>query len=492
MTIDVKYDNTRTEAKVQVPRGRLIASLLFIILLGELAAASYILVATALPKIAAYYQTTDIAWSMTIVGIASGMIIGITGKLADMRGKRMVLVALILVATAGCVISALAPNYALFLLGRALQGCLYLVPAVGFSLIRDVFPKKFVSLGIAMVFTGSGIVYVFAPFLAGWLIESFGVLSVFWFCAIFQLFCIIGLVLTVPESPIRVPARLNWVGALLFGFGSVAVMYAIGQGMAWGWVSLPFVGVLAAGIACFVGWIRWDSRFSDPLVDLDLLRSKRMSTTLLVTFLGFAVGGPIGAILPGMLQTPRDAGGDVGFSLDAYGVALYMIPMALAITAGGILVGAKARAWGVRWPLIGGLACLAISAVGLATVPMSATIVMVFMAFYGIGQGIATASFPNLMMQATPPESQGISASMQSTTMNLGQALLTQIAFVVLTAHLIPGTDGYFYAGTGYTIAFGLVAGLAVIAIVVCLTVLPHGRRADVVGAKAGLEEVGA
>lgn len=465
---------------------RLTLGLLFIILLGELSAVGYILVATVLPNISSHFQvTTQLSWTFTVLSIASGVLVGVTGKLADLRGKRLILAGLISIATVGCVLSAVATTYGVFLAGRALQGCLYLVPAMGFSLIRDVFPKKYVALGASMAFTGAGVVFVFGPFLAGWLASSFGVLSIFWFCALFQVVCLSGVLLTVPESPVRVPGRLDWVGAALLGLGSVAVLYAIGQGPAWGWFSLEFVGLLGIGVACFAAWLAWDSRFSDPLISMELLGSRRFRSTLLLTFLGFAAIGPVGTLFPMLLQTPDN--GTYGFGLDAYGVARYSIALGILTMAGGVLVGLGARRWGIRGPLMVGIILLAGSALAFATVPTNSVLMITLMGLYGLGNGLTSASIPNLMMQSVPPGAQGISAATQVVASNLGQAVATQLAFALLGAHLVASTGAYSHSG--FAIAFAVAAVAGALAMVAAL-LMPHGRRRDVLDAQVGSEQV--
>ncbi|WP_167064588.1 MFS transporter [Burkholderia sp. Ax-1719] len=461
--------------------------LFFIIMLGELSGASYVLVATALPKIAARYQTTQIAWAFTILSITSALIIGLVGKLADMKGKRMVLLCLVTSATIGSIISANAPNYATFLVGRALQGTLYLVPAIGFSLIRDVFPRNLVALGISMVFTGAGVVYVAGPFVAGWLINNFGLLSVFWFLSIYQVICMVGIVITVPESTIRVQGKLNWVASALVGIGSAILIYTIGESSEWGWTSTKFVGGVMTGLLCYALWIKRDSKHPHPLIEIKQLRTRRMWTTLVVTFVVFSATNATNSILPGMLQTPPGIGAGFGFGLNEYGVARFMVPMAITLTAGGILVGAMSRFWGIRVPLIIGLLAVATSTMALRTLPDAPVTIMSIMAVYGLGVGITTGCLPNLMMQSVPQEIQGIAATTQATVMVLGAGIPTQLIFMILGQHTIELATGYYFGAVGYRLSFEVIAAIAAIAVPFVMFVVPHGRRVDVARATAGV-----
>ncbi|XVQ14951.1 MFS transporter [Spirillospora sp. CA-255316] len=466
------------------------AGLLAVILISELAAASYILVATALPGIATHYQTSQVGWAMTLPSLAAVLVISLAGKLADMRGKRLLLVAVVTLATVGTVVSAVAPTFGVFLIGRALQGLLNVVPALAYSLIRDVFPKRIVAFATAITFTGAGIGLGLSPLLAGALIESFGVLSLFWFMTIYQVVVIVILLLTIPESPLRLRSKLDWPGALLIGLGSGALLYGLGQGPLWGWSSPRVIGLFVGGLACFAAWLWWDKRFSHPLIDMGLLRSKPMWTTLLATFFVFAVFGPPTSIVPMMLQTPDGIGEASGFGISASNVVYFMGPMGLGLVIGGLVVGGGARRWGVRTPILIAFVFLAVSNLGLAFLRSTVWEVLFWVVLYGVAMGVAYGGYGNLVLQAAPPESQGIAATTATVFGNIGTGLLTQMAFVALAAHVIPGSNGALYTPQGYTIVFALVALFAVLGLIATL-ILPHGRRRDVLEMRAG-EEVAA
>ncbi|MGI5219233.1 MFS transporter [Nocardia sp. CA-290969] len=465
------------------------AGLAAVVLVSELTAASYLLVSTALPGIAVQYQTTQTAWVLTLPTLATVVALCFLGKLADMRGKRLILIAAIVLATVGAVMSALAPNYAVLLAGRALSGLLYGVPALAYSLIRDVFPKRMVAFATALTFAGVGLGFGLAPFLSGWLVDSFGVSSVFWFMVIYQAVCAVVLLLTVPESPLRLHSKLDWPGALLIGIGSGAVLYALGQGSQWGWSSMRTIGLFVVGVACFAAWLWWDKRFSYPLIDHALLRSKPMWTTVLTAFFVFAVFATIPAIVPTLLQTPSTIGGEIGFGIDAYGVAFFLGPMGLGLIVGGLTVGARARHWGIRTPMIVAFGLLAVSTLGLAFRHSNLWEIVVWLVIYGLAMGVAYGGYPNLVLQASPPESQGISATFVVVIGNLGTGLVTQLTFVVLADYLIPESGGAFFESQGYTIVFGATAVLAVLGLLSVL-LLPHGRRRDVLEMRAGEEDM--
>lgn len=469
---------------------RWVLALLVIVLVGELAAFSYNLVATALPGIAAHFQTAQIGWTITIANLAAAVVVAIIGKLADLRGKRLLLVAALVLSGLGAVLSALATDYTVFLIGRALQGLLYVTPALGYSLIRDVFPKRVVAFAIAVTLTGSGLTFILAPFLAGWLIDSFGALSVFWFVAVYEAVCVVGVLALLPESPLRVRARLDWPGAVLLGLGGAALIYGLGEGPTWGWTSAATIGLVIAGLLAFAAWIWWDRSFPEPLIDLPLLRSRPMWTTFLLGGTIYAATGIVSSIVPSMLQTPREIGGTFGFGIDAFGVAYYLAPMGAAMVLAGFVCGGRARTWGIRTPMLVGATMLTIGAGGLAIWHSEPWQVAGFLILFGLGMGATYGGLPNLVVQASPPEQQGIASTMALAGQNIGTVLLIQVAFAFLVANLIPAGGQVLYGASGYQAAY-LVAALCGIVSVVVTILLPHGRRENVLAMRTGGDVVG-
>jgi predicted MFS family arabinose efflux permease len=262
-------------------------------------------------------------------------------------------------------------------------------------------------------------------------------------------------------------------------------MYALSNAPVWGWTSAIFLGLVVAGAACFGAWLWWESHFGEPLIDLAVLRTKSMLTTLMVVFGVFGVYGIVSAIVPIMVQTPRAFGGSIGFGVQGAGVANYLAPMGAGLVAGGLLVGAMARRWGIRTPMLVAFSVMALSCFALAYRHSSEWEVVTWLVLFGLALGIAYGGYPNLVMQASPPESQGVSSTFVGAFGNVGSVLAIQVAFVVLIAHVAPGSGGAYYEGSGYEIAFLITAAIAVVGFLVTL-LLPHGRRRDVLEMRAG------
>jgi len=457
-----------------------VLSIVFIVLLTEQAAFAFQIVTVALPDISATFATTQISWVMVLTGLLGGLASPLVGKLADIHGKKKVLVSATVVGIIGSLLAALAPVYWMLLLGRALQGATFVAVGLSFSLVRDIFPPKIMPLAASLTVTGVGAITILQPFLSGALVDAFGFRGVFWFLVVYSTICVLGVITFSAESPVRARMRIDWFGAALLGAGIGALMLGLSMGSTWGWTSSRTIGCLIAAILLVVAWVEVDRRIDEPLVDLRMLRSRPVATTILSGGLFYGGAGVIATVIPLMVMTPREIDGTVGFGTTALGTAVYFLPLGIGTVAVGFLVGAGIRRIGARTPAIVGAALAVLGALSLAIWHDAAPEVLFGIALIGVGQGFFYAAIPNLLIGCAPVEQQAVTASMMTSFQALMPTIITQIVFIVLTQNLSgSGAIGVTYTGIGYSYAFAITGGVFCLAVLITLAV-PHSRTGSI------------
>ncbi|MFC5950393.1 MFS transporter [Pseudonocardia lutea] len=143
---DVEQDRLPEEV-APVGGVRRIAALVVLVLVAVSVALSFALVPIVLPQISEYFGTLQTGWAVTVLSLVGAIATPIAGKLGDIFGKRLVLTLLIVVAVAGSVLTAIATDYAVFLVGRGLQGLLLAAVPLAYSLMRDVFSPSWFTMG---------------------------------------------------------------------------------------------------------------------------------------------------------------------------------------------------------------------------------------------------------------------------------------------------------------------------------------------------------
>lgn len=310
-----------------------------IVTLLEVFSLSYIMVSTGLPAIVGHYQTTQGAWMLTAFMLTGAMISPLVAKLADLYGKRRVLMICVSIAAVGALVSALAPTYGVMIIGRVLFGAFVPCLFLSYLLIRDTFPKRLVALSVSICTSGLGAVAIPAPFLIGWLLDNYGFRSLFWFVLITMVIAAIGVRLLVSESRLRVRSRLDIVGATLLGLGIGGVLVAVSFGHSWGWSSASTLVLLIGGIALLIAWGISARRTREPLIDLDVLRRPRVALTTCTAGITYALSGLNGVLFPTIAMTPVVLGLGYGFGYNAEQFALLTIGLTIGLVVSGVIVG---------------------------------------------------------------------------------------------------------------------------------------------------------
>ena len=456
-------------------------AIVLLILVGhsEAVALSYNLVSPALTGIATSFATTQVGWVFTALSLTGAVLTPLICKLADIYGKKKAIVAITVIATAGCAVVATASTFTWVLVGRGMEGFFLALIPLTYSLMRDTFPSKMLAFAVTIAASGVGVVTISGPFLAGYLVDNHGWRSVFWFLFALQLVGGVLVAAIVPESRIRNRVKIDWFGATLIGAAIGLLLLGLSMGATWQWGDTRTLACLIGGIALIGAWIVAETRTKEPLMDLTLLRSRPITTIMIASMFGGAALAGAATLLPMMAQTPHGLGGDYGFGMTATDLVKFTVPAGVLTVVIGFGLGALMRRVGPRLPLIVGAALSVIGGLGLAFAHGTETGVLVSFALFGIAQALMFSSLPNLVIASVPAEEQAISAGMTNTMQALGTAAGVQVLFVVLTANVATTVQGApIFADRGYVVAFVASAAFALVAFVAALAV-PYRRNAQ-------------
>ena len=232
------------------------------------------LVAPALPEIQRdlHASETETAWILTAYLLSASILTPIVGRLGDMFGKERTLVLSLVVLGAGTLVAALADSIGVLIAARVVQGCGGAIFPLAFGIIRDEFPRARVAQGIALISAILGIGGGLGIVLAGPIVDAL----------VLPLAVLVPARAGgdrdgrdgpfVPESPVKVPGRVNVTGALLLAAWLVCLLVAISEGSTWGWSDPRTVGLFVAALVLLVAWVRNEERSAEPLVDMEMMR----------------------------------------------------------------------------------------------------------------------------------------------------------------------------------------------------------------------------
>src|SRR3954468_22908113 len=208
------------------------------------------LVAPALPEIQKELgiSETTATWILTSYLISASVMTPIFGRLGDMYGKERFLLVAIGIMGAGTVVSALATSAGPMIMGRVIQGAGGGIFPLAFGIVRDEFPRERVAGSIGLMSAIMGIGGGAGIVLAGVISDNLGYHFLFWIPLLFVIGSGLATWRWVPESPIKSPGRVDWLGAAGLALGLVCVLVGVSQSSAWGWGAPRALGLIVVGL----------------------------------------------------------------------------------------------------------------------------------------------------------------------------------------------------------------------------------------------------
>ncbi|MCU1497327.1 MAG: transrane efflux protein [Acidimicrobiales bacterium] len=305
----------------------------------------------ALPRLAADLGAdfAGLQWVVNGYTLALASLILLGGSLGDRLGRRRVFTIGVVWFTAASLLCALAPNVALLVAARVLQGIggALLVPG-SLAILQASFHPDDRARAIGAWSGLGGITTAIGPFLGGWLVSTTSWRWIFLLNVPLGAVVVYVALVHLPET--RDPGaggRLDLLGAVLGAAGLAGVTY--------GFIERSFL-VGGAGAALFAAFLLAEARQAHPMLALSVFRSRQFSAANTVTFVLYGALGMalflVGIVLQQALgYSPLEAGTAtlpitvvmLTFSARAGGLARRIgprIPMALGplVMAGGLVL----------------------------------------------------------------------------------------------------------------------------------------------------------
>ena len=377
-------------------------------------AADSLVTATIMPNVGA-----DLGGYAYFAWATAGFLVGAimagasAGRLSELFGLRLATALAGAIMAVGCVMSALAPDITMFLVGRVVQG-LGSGWISGFAMVAIalLFPERHLARVFAAVTFVWGVATVLGPLVGGLVVETRDWRDVFWLFALqAAVFAVAAPFLLAGSVKGQGGPGIPWtqLGVLAVGVVAIAVANILDD-------LASAAGLVVAGFAVLALVIWIDGRAKVRLLPLDAgdLRTV-VGAGYLAMFamtaatMGFSIYGPP------ILQQLR------GFSPLWAGYAIGA--EAMAWTLAGIAVAGVTGAWDRRWIRIGA-ACLIASLVILTWAMADGPLAWVLIggALMGVAFGFSFAFMTRRIMAALSDEDRAIGSSAISAVRQTGAA----------------------------------------------------------------------
>ena len=362
---------------------------------------------------------TQIAWVVDAYALAFAALLLLAGAVGDRYGRRRALLAglAVFVAGSGAAMLAQEPGQLIAVQAVLGAGAALVMPAT-LSTITSTFPPE---RRVRAVGTWAGVAGASAMLgllVTGVLLEAWSWRSVFAFNLAMGLVALVGTLVAVPESADPEAPGLDLTGAFLSVVGLGLVVYSVIEAPTQGWTSAATLAGLATGLVVLVGFVAWEARRDQPLLDPRLFRLRGFTTgTLTITVQFFGFFGFIFLIVQYLqLVLGRSA---LVTSLSVVPMALVMMPCARSVAP------RAAARLGARRVMAGGLLLVAVGFAALSRLDASSSYLALLggLVFLGAGMGLAMTPATSSITDALPPAKQGVGSAVNDLARELGAAL---------------------------------------------------------------------
>jgi EmrB/QacA subfamily drug resistance transporter len=253
-------------APVPHRRGLLVLALM---LTTALAAVDNTIVSTAVPQIVSDLGGfTIFSWVFSAYLLAQTVTIPVYGKLADLYGRKPVLVAGTLVFLLGSALCASAWDMPSLIVFRAVQGLgAGSIQATVLTVAADLYPLKERGRIQAALSTVWGIAAVGGPTVGGAFAEYTSWRWIFLINLPIGACALALIVRHLHERRNRSRITIDWTGAaLMLGAGVTLILALVQGGTAWAWLSAPSVGLLTASAVLIAATVAVERRAAEPVM----------------------------------------------------------------------------------------------------------------------------------------------------------------------------------------------------------------------------------
>lgn len=441
------------------------------IALGVLTLGSFVsvlnqtLLTPAFPSIMAEFSvdTSTVQWLTTAFTLVNAIMIPITAYLTDRFPVRSLFTFAMGIFTIGTFLDAFSPTFGTLLLGRLIQaaGAGIMMPMI-LNVYMLTFPIE--KRGQAMGFFGLIIAVApsIGPTLAGVVIDHATWHDLFYGMTVL---CVIVTVLGIVFAD-KTPANNSGVtldklsvvqstigfGSLLYGFSSMTSQSPL-YCLAW----------MAVGVIFVVAFFRRQGKLDDPMLRVDLLKTRRFALSIIIGMVVQASLLSFGIILPIYMQSMR------GYSATISGLVL--VPATIVMAVMGPIAGRLFDRHGARKLALVGTTILAVTTAMFAFLSDSTTtaVITVIYAFRLFGLSLVNMPISTWGMNAIDNKlinhGNAIMNTLRQVAGSFGGALLVVVMDfgAAMSSNVLDPLHAQIF---GVDLAFGLSGILCIVACV--------------------------
>ena len=350
--------------------------------------------------------------------LTQAVTIPIYGRLADLFGRKKLLLAAVTLFLAGSILSGFAQNMLMLIAFRALQGLgAGGVQPTASTIVGDIYSGLERVRAQAILSSTWGVSAIVGPLLGAFLVQHVGWPSVFWLNVPFGILCMVIVARFLREHLEPKAHRIDYLGSVLLTVGIGTLMYVLVMA---GTIPAGETALLACIAVAFVAALLVHQlRTPEPMIPVRLWGVRVIAIATSGNFAIGAVTMGVSAFLPTYVQGAL--GGTAVLAGSLIGIMLVSWTCG-SITGARVMTRTSYR----LTALVGSILLVAGCALLIAMQPARGVLLPIAgSAFLGLGFGFLNSVFINSTQAAVGWEQRGAATASNLFARQLGQAVGT-------------------------------------------------------------------
>jgi len=427
-----------------------------------------IMIIPGIPTIQNDFGTTTsvVSWITSAFLIVGSAVSPLFGKLGDSYGKKKMFLIALALYTVGVGLAGFSPSVYYLIFFRAVQGTGFAIVPLAIAIIADTFPRERIATAQGIVSAtfaigaAAGLVigsYIIQDFGWQWAFHSAFILSVVFFAVVAR---------TLPSGAPGTGSKVDYYTTVMLMAGVSLVLLYLTRGPYEGWYSFYDLAFLVAGVALTVGFFVAESRRTNPLIQLKLLRIRNV---LVANGVGIISGLALFLVFfAGVYYTQLPP--PIGLGLNIETAGLTFAPAVLLMLIVGPGLGRMVTRFGPKPIMVLG-SCIAIVGFVLFLdfrgttndVVVAATVLMV-------GSVSVIIPIVNMISVSLPRETVATGLGLNTMLRNMGGAVGPVVATTIMSTYTITMGPVSFPSATAFDTIF--YVGIAAMAVAIVLSLL--------------------
>jgi EmrB/QacA subfamily drug resistance transporter len=426
------------------------------------------------------FSNSDRQWVVTAYALSFGSLLLVGGRLGDMFSRKWVFITGLVGFAIASAIGGAAGSFAVLVMARALQGAFgaVLAPSALGTLVSTFTDphERGRAFGVFGSVAASG--GAVGLILGGVLTEYLSWRWCLYVNLVFAAIAVAGALAYIRGGRPASRPRMDWPGAVLACSGLFAIVFGFSHAETAGWTAVLTLGSLVGGAVLLAGFVVVERRASHPLLPLRVVVDRaRGGSYVAVGISGIAIFGTF-LFLTFYLQVVK--------THSPLTTGLLFLPMVGCILISSNL--SRRIGLGPRALIAAGMLLAAGGTAQLTQITVTSnyvSAVLPALLFLGLGLGLIFAQAINTATAGVAREDSGVASALVNTMQQVGGSIgtsaLSTIALSATATYLIGHHTSplapAIAASQGYSIAFGVSAGLLGLGFILAIVMLPSRRR---------------